>query len=132
MRLVAMDQKQADELVHEIAGMVVQSETRESGDWDGIALVAIVDNASVQVSSYRYNAQGEAEPGNPGDFSVNRKFRDLNTIMRQPTGRHWKSALLQIRRATGEVTIDFEYDNASRWKVTPLNLSTMPNQLRPR
>jgi hypothetical protein len=127
-----MDRKQADALVHEIAGLVVQSETRVSGDWDSIAVVAIVDNASVQVSSYRYDAQGQAEPGNPGDFSVNRKFRDLNTIMRQPTSRQWKSALMQIRRATGEVTVDFEYDDASRWKVTPLNVSTMPNQLRPR
>ncbi|WP_165421052.1 hypothetical protein [Bradyrhizobium sp. Leo170] len=52
--------------------------------------------------------------------------------MRQPTGRQWKSALMQIRRDTGEVTTDFEYDDASRWKVTPLNLDTMPQQLRPR
>jgi hypothetical protein len=127
-----MDQKQADELVHEIARMVAQSQTGESDDWTGISVVAIVDEASVQVSSYRYDAQGQAEPGDPGDFSVNRKFRELNALMRQPTGRHWKSALMQIRRGTGEVTIDFEYDDAARWKVTPLNLGTMPDQLRPR
>lgn len=127
-----MDQTQADALLREIAGMVAQSETRESRDWAGISVVAIVDEVSVQVSSYRYDADGRAEPGDPGDLSVNRKFRELHTLMRQPTGRHWKSALMQIRRDTGEVTTDFEYDDASRWKVTPLNLDTMPEQLRPR
>ncbi|WP_454616485.1 hypothetical protein [Bradyrhizobium cenepequi] len=127
-----MDQRQADALLHEIAGMVAQSETRESRDWAGISVVAIVDEASVQVSSYRYGADGRAEPGDPGDLCVNRKFRELHTLMCQPTGRHWKSALMQIRRDTGEVTTDFEYDDASRWKVTPLNLDTMPEQLRPR
>jgi hypothetical protein len=127
-----MDQRQADALLHEIAGMVAQSETRESRDWAGISVVAIVDEASVQVSSYRYDSDGRAEPGDPGDLSVNRKFRELNTVMRQPTGRHWKSALMQIRRDTGEVTTDFEYDDPLRWKVTPFNLETMPAQLRPR
>jgi hypothetical protein len=131
MRLSMMDQKQADELVHDIAGMVAQSETRASDDWESISVVAIVDEASVQVSSYRYDAQGRATPGDPGDLSVNRKFRELHALMRQPTGRQWKSALMQIRRKSGEVTIDFEYDDASRWKVTPLNISTMPEQLRP-
>ncbi|WBL81375.1 hypothetical protein I3J27_13455 [Bradyrhizobium xenonodulans] len=131
MRASAMDRKQADELVHEIAGMIAQSEVRESDDWVSVSVVAIVDEASVQISSYRYDAEGRAEPGNPGDFSVNRKFRELNAAMQQPTGRQWKSALMQIRRATGEVTIDFEYDDASRWKVTPLNIDTMPQRLRP-
>ncbi|MDI4231944.1 hypothetical protein OZ411_03840 [Bradyrhizobium sp. Arg237L] len=130
--MAMVDQRQADALLHEIAGMVAQSETKESRDWAGISVVAIVDEASVQVSSYRYDADGRAEPGDPGDLSVNRKFRELNNVMRQPTGRQWKSALMQIRRDTGEVTTDFEYDDASRWKVTPLNLDTMPQQLRPR
>lgn len=127
-----MDQNRADELVHEIADTVVRSETSQSDDWESISVVAIVDEASVQVSSYRYNARGKAEPGDPGDFSVNRKFRELQTIMPQPTGRRWKSALMQIRRETAQVTIDFEYDDASRWKTTPLSIDTMPDLLRPK
>ena len=126
------DHHQADALAHEIAGIVAQSETRASEDWTSISVVAIVDEATVQVSSYRYDAQGQAAPGDPGDLSVNRKFRELHRSMHQPTGRQWKAALMQIRRETGEVTLDFEYDDALRWKVTPANLRTMPEQLRPK
>lgn len=126
------DDDRAGALVHEIAEIVAQSETRASEDWAGISVVAIIDEATVQVSSYRYDAHGRAAPGDPGDLSVNRKFRELQTSMHQPTGRKWKAALMQIRRETGEVTLDFEYDDALRWKVTPVNLGTMPEQLRPK
>lgn len=84
------------------------------------------------VSSYGYDEQGKAAPGGFVDPAVHQKLRELNELMGEPPDDRWKSALFQIRRETGHVTFQFEYEDAARWKTTPLNLETMPEQLRPR
>jgi hypothetical protein len=38
--------------------------------------------------------------------------------------RAWKSCLVRIKKPELKMKMDFEYDDALRWKVTPANLAT--------
>lgn len=126
------DQKRATELVNEIGNALVQDRTYREFPWQSLSIVAIVDAGVVQMSGYLYDDKGEPTAKNPDDADLYDKFEELCEAMEQPTGRLWKTALVQIRREGGEAKIQFDYDDAMRWKVTPLNVGTMPEELRPK
>lgn len=121
----------ATNLIHEIGALVVGSETLRARDWAGVSAVAILGDGSAQMSAYSYDAAGKPTPGHL-DRALFDKFDELRDAMRGPGKRPWLTALVQIKRADGSINIDFDYDDAMRWKVTPMNLLTMPEALRPK
>jgi hypothetical protein len=52
--------------------------------------------------------------------------------LRQEGDRGIIKMLFQFNRVTRKVNADFEYDNPSRWLVTPKNLDRMIEELRPK
>lgn len=127
-----LDQGRATELVHEIGSMVVNSERYRERPWESLSIVVVIDGQSVQLSGYTYDASGKPQAGNPGNFDINDRFEELQETMAGVDQRRWKSALLQIVRDGAKLNIDFEYDDPSRWKVTPTNVATKPAELRPK
>lgn len=126
------DQARANELIHQIGSMIVQDSRFTEIPWEGISVVTIVEGTSVQMSTYLYDGAGKPIAKNPGDRELPDKIEELRDAMREPSGREWKAALVQIKRPTMKVTVDFEYDDPLRWKVTPFNLLTKPEELRPK
>lgn len=126
------NQERANELIHEIGSMIVQDRVLSDQPWDALSLVTVVEGTSVQVSAYRYDGAGKPTPRNPGDNRLFDKFEELRDAMREPGGREWKTALVQIKRPAMKITVDFEYDDPMRWKVTPFNVETKPEELRPK
>ena len=55
-------------------------------------------------------------------------FRDLS---RDREGNGWKAMLLQYVRSTRSVNTEFEFDNANRWRVTPKNMDTVLESMKP-
>jgi|GEM_PF-3171534 len=121
--------QRATELVYEI-GSLLAREPAFGEHWDGIATVAIVEPGVMQLSAFVYEDGRRPSPALPGEqfFGL---FRELQDSMRTEDGSSWKSALVQIVRATGRLTIAYEHEDAQRWKLTPANAEALPEQLRP-
>lgn len=125
------DYDRATTLVHEIGSLIVSNKRYAAIDWDGISVTAIVEPGATQISGYAYPDGGEPVAASPGLGALADKFEELNEAMQKPDGGTWKTALVRIRRDTGKVTIDYDYADPLRWKVTPLNMSALPEQMRP-
>lgn len=122
----------ATALVHEIGSLIVHNDRYTSRDWDGLAVTVIVEPGVTQISGYSYRDGQPPETASPGLGVLADKFEELCEVMPTPDGRKWKTALVQIRRETGKFTIDYEYNNPMRWKVTPSNIATLPEEMRPK
>ncbi|MGQ4274888.1 hypothetical protein [Terrihabitans sp. B22-R8] len=122
----------ANELVPEITMMIVNSGDFAERPWDSLALTVIVQGGSVQMSGYTYEDGASPEPATPRNVELARKFRELAAAMQKPDGGTWVSSLIQVRRDSQKVHIDFDYENPGRWKVTPANLKSLPEEIRPK
>jgi hypothetical protein len=121
----------ATELVHEIGAMIVAAQERDDGDWDAIAATAIVEGGVVQISGFYYDDGAKPKAARLGSSALADRFEALSVAMQKPDGGRWVTALVQVRRSSGRVTIDYDYADPARWKVTPANIATMPEALRP-
>lgn len=121
-------------LINEIGTGMVHDPAYLALPWDAIALVVEVADGGATVSQhgYAYLDDGTIAAEVPEGETLTDLFRDLNREMVAASGkRPWKAALVQIVRATGKMGVEYEYDDASRWQVTPSNWETMREQLRP-
>jgi hypothetical protein len=125
------DLERATDLMQEIGGLVVGDERYAGEPWASIALVTMIDGPVQRFHGFWYDAAGEATPGFPRNRDLLDKFRELQAVARNGE-RTWKTALVQIRRDDMQITVDYEYEDPQRWKVTPLNLEAMREALRPR
>lgn len=121
------------DLVHEVGRLIVQDKQINSHPWQSLALVIVLDGAS-SMSGYVYDAEGRSTPELPDNNEIFGACKRLRDAMQQdnPTKQPWKAALFQIRRPDMKATFQFEYDDPRRWKVTPRNFTTMPEELRPK
>ncbi len=124
------DQERASALITEIAQAVVNDDDFRTLDWESLSLVSIVDSGMADMSGYAYDANGEPTACSPNDFAILDLMTELAEAMQEPDGKTWKTALLQIERATGRIHMTYEYNDRQRWKVTPANYKTKPQELR--
>jgi hypothetical protein len=125
------NQAGANEVIQRIGEAVTQDASFSAVPWQGIALVPIIGNGARQLSGYWYAQDGSAEPELPADRSVSRLFLDLQQATAVPGKGVWKTCLFKIRRNGMRMTVDFDYDNPLRWKVTPGNMDTLVPGMRP-
>jgi hypothetical protein len=125
------DQAGASDVIQRIGEAVSQDERFANVPWQGIALVSILGNGARQLSGYWYAADGTAEPELPSDRAISKLFLDLQKATEVSGKGSWKTCLFQIRRDGMRMTVDFDYDDASRWKVTPGNMEHLVAQMRP-
>ncbi|WID99719.1 hypothetical protein QO058_30470 (plasmid) [Bosea vestrisii] len=128
---IETDYDRATGLVHEIGAQIVKEQAAGDDTWDSLAVTAIVAGGSVQISGYAYEDGGRPRPARVGSGPLADRFEELCKAMQKPDGDSWKTTLVQIRRASGKLTIDYDYANPLRWKVTPANLATLPEEMRP-
>lgn len=99
---------------------------------DGISVVVIMGGGSVAVSGYSYVGGLPPQADIRAPIALFGKLKELQAAMeRERRGKRWLSALFQIWPRSGKATVAFEYEDALRWKVTPANIETLPEALRP-
>lgn len=127
------EQGTIEALHHEIGRLIVHDEAFLELPWASLALVATMrDETTVQLHGYAYLEDGKTEAVTPRASTVAQRFVELHHAARERDPRPWKAALVQIWRSSAKVSFFFEYDDAARWKVTPLNYQTMREELRPK
>lgn len=122
-----------DDLLHRIAGMLVDDPEVVSGDWTHVALVVTIAQTHANVTGFCYARDGAFEPAAPANFDTLDVLRELRAAMAvdDATGRAWKTCLLRIARATRKIDVQFEYDDEARWAITRTNRLARAEELRP-
>ena len=126
-----MDQARADTLIEQIGGMIIADERYADRRWSAISVVAVMDGGASQVSGYSYDAEGKPEAGSPRNLELHDRFEELQAATKVDGQTSWKTCLVQIKRDDLKTRVEFEYDDAARWKVTPKTLNIMPARLKP-
>ena len=126
-----IDQTRADALIHEIASLIVNDPEFASRDWDGLAIVGIVGDSSSRVGGYSYDAAGESEAGAPQNRAIHKLLKELRAVMTETGKEPWKTCLFKIKKPDFKFSVDFEYQDAMRWKVSPANVEVLVAQMRP-
>ncbi|WP_338663618.1 hypothetical protein VQH23_00325 [Pararoseomonas sp. SCSIO 73927] len=122
----------ATDLIHRIGGALVRDPDVVELPWEALALVVTVEPGVVSTSGYAYDERRRPIAFTPSRGSgLVELFRELQEATSDPGGRRWAACLVQVRRATGKMTMQYEYDDVDRWKVTPDNLDTMRAGLCP-
>lgn len=124
-----MDQK--TEIVVAMCQEIARCEDIISLDWESISLVVDVEDGSTANRGFAYLNNGDIVP-----FSVrSEKFYnycyELPEAMQVIGKDAWTECLVQIRRADGEIKMDFNYDQTPRWAIGPRTLARMREELRP-
>ncbi|MCC3316793.1 hypothetical protein [Nocardia africana] len=124
------DTDAASDALSAMAEAIVQGCVDEELEWDALTVVVNLHRQQ-SMFGYRYADDGNWSPDVRLSMQVLDRAIDLRTTMTTPDGKGWKVCLIQIRRSDMSVQVEFEYKNAKRWRVTPVNLESMVEELRP-
>ncbi|MEM7701910.1 MAG: hypothetical protein AAF251_08240 [Pseudomonadota bacterium] len=114
-----------------IARLFLSSE-KLADEWEAASLSVVLDGQDYDASGFKYRANGKAVPFAPRERELYLKLIEYRDYQAQQSGDpSWKACLLQVDRATNAFEITVEYDDATRWKITPANLKAMREALRP-
>lgn len=121
------------DLVGDIARDIVQSDELKDIDWVEITLVAQVDDDGITgLFGYIYDAQGVSTAEFPDMDAIDGSVCAYRRWLRKEGDEGFSSMLFQFNRITRRFNVDFVYGETTRWRVTPANIDTIADELRPR
>jgi hypothetical protein len=123
----------SDELVHEIGQMIVSDEEIAIEAWDKLAVVVHIGDSAREMNGFLYSGDAAPRPSTPGTSGLLRSFRNLREAM-FAEGRSktkWQACVAKIDAESGEITMDFEYENPEKWLVTPSTMKAVAELVRP-
>lgn len=121
------------ELMGEIARVLVSHQKMAGIDWTELTVVFTFDDDGDVNSSYgyAYDAKGDWTAISFRPRDVRPQVNAYREWLRQEGDKGFIKMLFQFNRVTRKVNADFEYDDPSRWQVTPKNVDQMIQELRP-
>ncbi|UZK70298.1 hypothetical protein OKW76_04435 [Sphingomonas sp. S1-29] len=118
------------QLIAEIGtGLLSAGEFADDG-WSGISLVLKIEGALV-THGFKYYPDGSVLPASLVPVETLLKFVSLADQMEGLNAKRWKACLVQIAKPDMKIRLQYEYDDPARWNVTPANIETMRESLRP-
>lgn len=95
------------------------------GAWKKLVVVGVSGQGYGRMYGYRFDMQDDWEAVSPDGGQPQDILKRLQQAMLEesPTGRAWVACLIRIG-SDGSYGVDFEYEDAHRWSVTPKNLQT--------
>jgi hypothetical protein len=127
--------EKSQELMFSAAKTVLQAPEVLDYPWSGITILFSLpeeDESHFSVVGYRFNGPEWSGfvPENFDEFGeIMLGFRKESQI---PNDKPWCACLMQISREGMKLVCDLEYDDPARWDVTPNNLETRVEELRPK
>jgi hypothetical protein len=121
-----------EELLHKLGARLVKDVSSRRKDWVHLVIVAHFGEGAYEVTGFSYDKKGQPEPAAPRDSGVLEFFEKLRNAMAKADKKPpWCTSLIRIDRATGEMTAEFEYEDAERWTITFENHKKRAEELRP-
>lgn len=122
-----------NELIARIGKLLVADPAVSDGRWDGYALVVRYGDGAVarRLSGFRYTDGDGHQAATPRDPSIGEAFDELRQATRVHDKAPWDACVLRVRRDTGKLKVDFEYDKPEQWDITPETLAAVAERARP-
>lgn len=121
-----------DQLIHELGAKLVAEMNAKSKDWAQSVLVIDIDDSQFGMSGFLYDGAGKHTPYSPNDVEIGDLAEELRESMASDDDKApWKSSLIRIDRAKGEIDAEFEYEKMNRWSITFKNTAERAVELKP-
>ena len=123
-----------DALIQRIGQLLFADPALAAAAWNGYALIARYDEAgtaSRRLSGFRYLADGGFEAATPSDPALGDALDALREATRVAAQAPWDACVIRLRRETGKLLVEFEYDNPGRWDIGPGTLHDVVERARP-
>ena len=123
-----------DSYIHDIGMLVSQCDKVVANEWNQLSLVFDLSEGAIANNGFLYNddkvrpfsARISSKPKELSD-----KIRDFQAKVAEQSGHRFKQLLIQMEKSSQRIKIDFEFDDSSRWSITPANLKSIRQSLRP-
>lgn len=123
-----------DKYILEIGTLILRCEDVVEEDWDFLTFVFDVGEGVISNSGFIYSgseiipasAEIESEP-----LLLDNKIEGLRSKIYDQCNKEFKQILIQMESNTNRIKIDFEFDDESRWSITPANLRQIREELKP-
>ena len=120
-----------DALVVDIGRMLATDAAVNARPWDAYALVAWYGDGVAKVNGFRYAGAAPGEPATPEADGIEDALQALRDATRAPGQAPWRAAVVRLDRGTGKATVEFAYEDADRWEVTPATVADIARRARP-
>lgn len=121
-------------LMEAIAREIARSDELSGIDWVEVTAVFGMDaDGDVNESyGYAYDRGGKPHAVAFLEDPIEREVRRYRDWLRPQADKGIIKMLFQFNRDTRRANADFEYDDPKRWQVTPANIDTITETLRPK
>lgn len=121
------------EMLERIARAITDDINVSRIDWTELSIVFSFEDDGFCSGHFGYAYDGD---GRPTPFTLNSMDAEISASnyrewLRQDDARGMIKMLFQFNRQSRKVQAAFEYDNSSRWQVTPANIDVITDELRP-
>lgn len=120
-----------DELIGDIARLIISDAKVIEKPWDGYALIAWYGDGFHKLNGFRFVAGEPGEAATPTGFDIEDRFEQLRKVMQTQAKGVWRVCIFRIHREASEVAIDFEYEDPGQWYVTSDTAAAIAERVRP-
>lgn len=121
-----------DELIHQLGALLLSDPEVTTGEWQHVALVGVIEASETHITGFCYGRDGQVDSAAPRLFETIDVLQELRRVMAANSSTApWRACLIRLERATNTITVEFEYDDPSRWLITFANRTQRAHELRP-
>ncbi|QCO66790.1 hypothetical protein E5843_01455 [Luteimonas yindakuii] len=118
--------------IMEIGRLIATDHKVAAAPWDGYALIVVYADGSRKLAGFRYRDGAPPAAATPEATVQLGEQLDALRAGTQVAGKApWNACVVKIRRDTGRVAVDFDYDTPTQWKIGPETLHTVAERARP-
>jgi hypothetical protein len=122
----------SDDVTAGLIRALVENMKGAGDDWASLAMVLDLSGGRIRgTHGYAYSPDGTVSPVASRPSGIRLAVDAYLECYVEPDQEPPVAILVQLGRTSGTYEVTFEHDDAARWKVTPANLETISEVLRP-
>ena len=118
-------------LIMQIGQEIVSDPAVDAEPWDGYALIASYTGPGLRISGFRYRDGQPPQAATPQSRELGAHIEALRDATRVDGKDPWRTCVIRINSATGRIGVDFAYEGADQWDITPASLAEVAERARP-
>ena len=118
-------------LIMQIGQEIVSDPAVDAEPWDGYALIASYTGPGLRISGFRYRDGQPPQAATPQSRELGDHIEALRDATRVDGKDPWRACVIRINSATGKIGVDFAYEGADQWDITPASLAEVAERARP-
>lgn len=120
-----------DALILEIGRLIVGDRKVAAQPWDRYALVAWYGEGVSTLNGFRYVGDEPGQAATPESFELEDRLDELRAATRVDGKQPWRACVVKLDRDSGKVSVDFAYEDADAWRVSPATAAEVARRARP-